>query len=137
MVICHCNLCTYNFVTMTISSILLMSEIWEFGITVTIIGYGIVLSALVFLYFVYQLIPRVMNYVTAQKLKRQGRKADRVGHPEHTGEVNAAIAMAIYMYMNEQHDYESGKVTAKHKSQHYSPWSSKIYSIRGHLNSRI
>ncbi|PID89360.1 MAG: hypothetical protein CSB01_02395 [Bacteroidia bacterium] len=122
---------------MTTTNILLMSEIWEFGLTVTIIGYSIVLIALVFLYIVYQLIPRIMNYVVAQKLKRAGRKADKVGSPEHTGEINAAIAMAIHMYMNEQHDFESGKLTAKHKSQYYSPWSSKIYSIRGHLNSRI
>lgn len=115
-----------------------MSETWVFGLTVTIIGYLIVLVALVFLYFVYQILPRVLNYVTSNKLRKTGKtSAEKVGAPDLTGEVNAAIAMAIHMYMSEQHDFESGMLTAKHKSQHYSPWSSKIYSIRGHLNSRI
>ena len=45
-------------------------------------------------------------------------------------EVNAAIAMTIYLYFNELHDVESGVVTIKRISRHYSPWNSKLYHMR-------
>lgn len=51
-----------------------------------------------------------------------------------SGEVTAAISAALYLYMNEQHDDESGKITIKEVSRKYSPWSSKIYGMRQPLN---
>ena len=52
-----------------------------------------------------------------------------------TGEVNAAIATALYMYFNELHDDESNIITIKKVSKFYSPWSSKIYGLRNQLRS--
>jgi len=49
---------------------------------------------------------------------------------EMSGEVNAAIAMALYMYQNEMHDYENTVLTINKVSRNYSPWSSKIYTLR-------
>jgi hypothetical protein len=42
----------------------------------------------------------------------------------------AAIALAIHMYKRELHDIESLTITLKKVSRIYSPWSSKIYTIR-------
>jgi hypothetical protein len=42
----------------------------------------------------------------------------------------AAIALAIYMNRTELHDFESSKLTIERTSRNYSPWSSKIYSLR-------
>jgi hypothetical protein len=42
----------------------------------------------------------------------------------------AAIAMALYLYFNEMHDQESDIITVKRVSKTYSPWSSKLYSMR-------
>lgn len=42
----------------------------------------------------------------------------------------AAIALAIHMYKNEMHDRESFTITLKKVSKIYSPWSSKIYTLR-------
>jgi hypothetical protein len=42
----------------------------------------------------------------------------------------AAIAMALYLYFNEMHDEESDIITVKRVSKTYSPWSSKLYSMR-------
>jgi len=123
---------------MKILDFIILSDVWEFGITVTIIGYTIVLLALVFLFLVYQLIPKALDLYTRAKLRRAGKKTiaekSTIGH---TGEVNAAISMAIYLCMSERHDIESGKITAKKLSKRYSPWSSKIYTIQGGLNSRF
>jgi len=49
---------------------------------------------------------------------------------EISGEVNAAIAMALYMYQSELHDLENTVLTAQKVSRTYSPWSSKIYALR-------
>lgn len=120
------------------ANLVLLNSVWGFGITVTVIGYVIVLAALIFLFFVYQFIPKALDFYAKSKLRKAGKKeiADK-GTLEMSGEVNAAISMAIYMCMNERHDAESGKITAKKLSKRYSPWSSKIYTIQGGLNSRF
>jgi hypothetical protein len=47
-----------------------------------------------------------------------------------SGEVNAAIAMTIHLYLSEMHDYENTVLTIQKVSRNYSPWSSKIYTLR-------
>ena len=47
-----------------------------------------------------------------------------------SGEVNAAIVMALYLYSNELHDQEDPIITMTKVSRTYSPWSSKIYGLR-------
>jgi hypothetical protein len=42
----------------------------------------------------------------------------------------AAIALAIHLYKSELHDMESMTITLQKVSRIYSPWSSKIYSLR-------
>lgn len=46
------------------------------------------------------------------------------------GEEAAAIALAIHMYKSQLHDMESLTITLQKVSRIYSPWSSKIYSLR-------
>jgi hypothetical protein len=47
-----------------------------------------------------------------------------------TDEEAAAIALAINMYKRDLHDMESFTITLKKVSRIYSPWSSKIYTLR-------
>ena len=54
-----------------------------------------------------------------------GAKNDQI-----SGEVNAAIAMALYYYQKEQHDQEATVITIKKMAHRYSPWNSKIYNLR-------
>jgi len=49
---------------------------------------------------------------------------------EMSDEAAAAIALAIHMYKQEMHDMESLTITLKKVSRIYSPWSSKIYTLR-------
>ena len=52
----------------------------------------------------------------------------------HSGDLHeetaAAIALAIHMYKTDLHDQESFTITLKKVSKIYSPWSSKIYTLR-------
>lgn len=109
---------------------------WDFALSLSIIGYLIVLLALMFLFFIYTLIPRVIQAVTNTHLRRKNRNGDdddSINIPD-SGEIGAAISAALYLYLNEQHDDESGKMTIKEVSKKYSPWSSKIYGVRQPLN---
>lgn len=99
--------------------------------TITLIGWAIVFLALVLMVLIFTLVPKIHTYCTERKLRKQGKiKKDEVFEASNvSGEENAAIAMAIYMYMNEQHDEESGVITIKRIQRRYSPWSSKIYGL--------
>ena len=47
-------------------------------------------------------------------------------------EICAAISIALYLNMSEVHDYEKTILTIDKIGRTYSPWSSKIYSMRRH-----
>ena len=45
------------------------------------------------------------------------------------GEVYAAIATALNLYLKEIHDFEDLRITIQKSVKPYSPWSSKIYGV--------
>lgn len=49
---------------------------------------------------------------------------------DKSSELSIAIAAAIYLYRQEVHDFEDTVLTIKRIDRAYSPWSSKIYSLR-------
>jgi len=107
---------------------------WDFAISLSVIGYVIVLLALLFLFLIYTIVPEILGFITNYyRLKKQNGSAEPVSVPK-SGEISAAISAALYLYLNEQHDTESGKMTIKEVSRKYSPWSSKIYGLRQPLN---
>jgi len=86
----------------------------------------IILSIALFIFFLYR---------TDKIITRKNQSLDQTLHPslndnEVTDEEAAAIALAIHMYKREMHDMESLTITLKKVSRIYSPWSSKIYTIR-------
>ena len=103
------------------------------ALILTIVGYLIVFSALVLLYFVFYNLPKILRI----KFKRKkGMKVQTVVEEpvEMTGEVNAAISMALFLHFNQYHDEESTEMTIVRESRLYSPWSSKIYQVRNQFN---
>jgi Na+-transporting methylmalonyl-CoA/oxaloacetate decarboxylase gamma subunit len=104
---------------------------WNFAISLSVIGYLIVLLSLTFLFLIYTLIPKIIQFVTNQFLrKKTDITNDECSEKLVTGEISAAISAALFLYLNEHHDAESGKITIKEVSRKYSPWSSKIYGMR-------
>ena len=99
---------------------------------IVLVGLGIVFLSLllVYLFFRYAL-TFILNFRFRSFARKKGidkSEAETAGKMM-TGEVNAAIAMALYSYFNEMHDVESGVITIKKVSKTYSPWSSKLYSM--------
>ena len=101
------------------------SEIW----VITLVGYSVVFVTLVALLFSFKYILKLIHHFSVKK--RTNREGQSVAPKEQyiAGEVNAAIAMGLTLYFNEQHDEESGIITIKRVARTYSPWSSKIYGI--------
>lgn len=103
--------------------------------TIVIVGIGIVFLALALVYLFFRY---VLTFILNFRFRSFARKKGIDPAEVHTvktiqsGEVNAAIAMALYQYFNEMHDVESGIITIKRASKNYSPWSSKLYSMRHH-----
>jgi hypothetical protein len=103
-----------------------------YGVGMATVAMSVVFSALILLYIVFKNTKRIYS-INLRKLFT--RKKAAVETPvlmveEISGEVNAAIAMAIYLYISELHDHEEAILTIKKVSRTYSPWSSKIYGLR-------
>ncbi|MGD9558582.1 MAG: OadG family transporter subunit [Mangrovibacterium sp.] len=101
------------------------------GIGMTVIAMMVVFSALALLYIIFKNIGRAFTRTKGGKKKQEVRiPAETKVVTEISGEVNAAIAMALYLYQNEMHDFENTVLTVRKVSRTYSPWSSKIYTLR-------
>ena len=105
------------------------------GFGMAIIAMSVVFIGLILLYVSFKIVGNI-----AVKLgKRNAMKAigitDKVEAKEknlgsHSGEEAAAIAMALHEFMNDTHDVEDMILTINKVKRTYSPWSSKIYTLR-------
>ena len=100
-------------------------------IELMLVGMGVVFTVLTLLYLVFSNLPKILKLKPSRR-KTQETEANAAGshHEEQlTGEINAAISMALYIYLEEQHDEEEMVLTQEKVSRIYSPWSSKIYGV--------
>lgn len=101
------------------------------GIGMAITAMSIVFLCLVILYLSFKLIGKISVHIS----RRRAMASSGLSHEEakeitqQSGELFAAIAMAIYE-ATELHDEEHAILTIKNKASVYSPWSSKIYTLR-------
>ena len=100
------------------------------------VGYTIVFLVLTLLIVVFTNLPKLLHVQLKRKLQREGKLNDGAKVVNVSGEVNAAIATALMIYLNEQHDEESNVITIKRVAKVYSPWSSKIYGLNNYFRSR-
>lgn len=105
-------------------------EVDPIGFGLTVVGLAVVFTALLLLYVVFLNLTKFLHERSKKKLIKEGHTEDTVKESELTGEINAAIAAALYLYSQELHDQESAVLTINRVSRTYSPWSSKIYGLR-------
>ncbi len=106
-----------------------IQNIDSFALMITVLGYIVVFVALAVLVFVFIRIKRIQDFFVLKKWKKQrGIPPDETAeHLETTGDENAAICTALYLFFSEMHDEEKHVMTVKKVSRTYSPWSSKLY----------
>ena len=104
------------------------------GIGMSITAMGVVFCGLLLLYICFRFIGKAsvsMSRRRAMKSKditcTEEAKEKKLG--EAPGEVFAAIAMAMHESQN-MHDVEETVLTINRVKRSYSPWSSKIYTLR-------
>lgn len=105
------------------------------GISMTIIAMGVVFFALILLYLAFKLTGKIGADLSRKNvMKARGiTKADVVPEDsigDESGEVFAAIGMALHEYQSNIHDVEDYHLTMAKIKKNYSPWSSKIYMLR-------
>lgn len=106
----------------------------ENGFALSAMAMCIVFSALLMLCLSFLLISKIFAHFTRErKMVAHGidpTTTARADRPDHdSGEEIAAIAMALREHL-EAHDTENTILTINKVKKAYSPWSSKIYSMR-------
>jgi glutaconyl-CoA/methylmalonyl-CoA decarboxylase subunit delta len=116
-------------------------------LVMVLVGYSVVFLSLAFLYAIFYNLPHLLHLGRLLKRRRPSPESVKEATATHagenngdntvTGEVAAAISMALYLYVNEMHDAENRVLTIRKTSKRYSPWNSKIYNVTSGLNKRF
>lgn len=111
------------------------------GIGMSISAMSVVFCGLILLFIAFKIVGRVsvsLSKRNAMKAKgitdKQEAKEKKLG--EAPGEIFAAIAMAMYEMQSDVHDVEDTVLTITRVKRSYSPWSSKIYTLRENPNRK-
>jgi Na+-transporting methylmalonyl-CoA/oxaloacetate decarboxylase gamma subunit len=110
---------------------LILSAIGIENAYIALAGISLVFVSLAVLYLFFRAVPKIVDRVSSIRMKKHIKGSEqKQGSTQITAEVDAAISAAIYMFFNEIHDNEDTIMTIKKISKAYSPWSSKLYSMR-------
>jgi Na+-transporting methylmalonyl-CoA/oxaloacetate decarboxylase gamma subunit len=100
------------------------------GTGMTFVSMGVVFLALILLSIVFIMIGKLMSGAFFKKKADAGQAAAAGNGSDLSGEIAAAIMMSLHLYRNEQNMDQNAVLTINRASKLYSPWSSKIYSMR-------
>jgi glutaconyl-CoA/methylmalonyl-CoA decarboxylase subunit delta len=107
------------------------------AIIITVVGYTVVFLLLALMVILFNQLHRINDFFSkSQRKKKSGIEVPEKKVEQNTsGDENAAICTALYLYFTELHDEEKYVITVKKVSKIYSPWSSKIYGVMNSLKS--
>ena len=100
------------------------------GGIMTLTSMFVVFTALLILYLIFKYTGIVAQRISQRKVAKSGSLSAVRSHTHLSGEVLAAISTAIHEMREDQHDIESTILTIQHVKRNYSPWSSKLQSLR-------
>lgn len=106
------------------------------GGAITIIAMIIVVSALAILSILFLCFGKVSAALITRQKRRASKNMTRSGASPtgkteiDSGEVIAAISMALSEHFGDSHDMEDTILTIRRMKRAYSPWNSKIYNLR-------
>ena len=107
------------------------NDSWGIGMTIT--AMAVVFLGLLVLFLVFKQIGNAAMNASKRNAQKaaaaDGQKVNENAGAE-SGEIFAAIAMALYELNDEHHDFESSILTIKKAQRNYSPWNSKVQTLR-------
>ncbi|SCD20947.1 hypothetical protein PSM36_2142 [Proteiniphilum saccharofermentans] len=107
-----------------------LQETDAWGGMLTITSMLVVFFALIALYLFFKLSGNIAKRMSEKKVAQSGTLSAVRSHTHLSGEVLAAISAAIHEMREDEHDLESTILTIQHVKRNYSPWSSKLQSLR-------
>jgi Na+-transporting methylmalonyl-CoA/oxaloacetate decarboxylase gamma subunit len=108
-------------------------EFDPYGLVMSVTAMSVVFIALILLYIIFKNVGNASIKASRKKMERAGLSpAVATATEEASGEVFAAIATSIHLYImqEEAHDVENTILTINKVARTYSPWNSKIYGLR-------
>ncbi|MDD2798549.1 MAG: OadG family transporter subunit [Bacteroidales bacterium] len=102
------------------------------GVGMSATAMFVVFIGLVILFLMFKLIGYISIQLKQRRMMKSGIDSTKAQEllDNESGEIYAAIAMALYAVENEDHDWEDTVLTINKVAKTYSPWSSKIYGLR-------
>lgn len=119
-----------NFVEGENPKIVALKKNDPWGLVMTGTAMFVVFTALFLLFIAFKFTGKTAKWLTKRKAIESGKTVARDEDHELSGEVLAAISAAINDMNQDMHDVESTILTIDEVKRNYSPWSSKIYSLR-------
>lgn len=108
----------------------LLSESDPWGVMMTMTSMLVVFVGLLLLYLIFRAIGNTAKRISHKRVASTGTLSAVRSDSLLTGEVLAAISAAIYELNQDVHDVESTILTISEVKRKYSPWSSKLYTLR-------
>ncbi|MDR1402321.1 MAG: OadG family protein [Tannerellaceae bacterium] len=103
-----------------------LNDAWGIGMTIT--AMGVVFIGLFILYVIFKQVAKLSIAASKIRARKAGEPVQE--NADTPGEVLAAISVALYELNEDVHDIERTVLTIQKVKRNYSPWSSKIYSLR-------
>ena len=101
-----------------------------FGVGMTVTAMAVVFSGLLILYLLFKQVGRIAINASRRRTEKAGLAgAAAIRSGQESGEIFAAIALALHEVSEDTHDIESTVLTMRKVARRYSPWNSKIYGI--------
>ena len=108
------------------------------GIGMSISAMSVVFTGLILLYIAFKIVGKIsVNLSKRNEMRAKGiDKHEAKELTQAPGDVYAAIAMALHEMQSDVHDVEETVLTITRVKRSYSPWSSKIYTLRETPNKK-
>ena len=108
------------------------------GIGMSISAMSVVFTGLILLYIAFKIVGKIsVNLSKRNAMRTKGiDKHEAKELTQAPGDVYAAIAMALHEMQSDVHDVEETVLTITRVKRSYSPWSSKIYTLRETPNKK-
>lgn len=98
--------------------------------TSTIVFGGVIVVLAILFFFFLKRTDRIVEERARREKEQQMNAKVAVQRMDPTEEIAAAIAMAVSTYKIQMAELENLTITIQKVSKQYSPWSSKIYTLR-------
>jgi glutaconyl-CoA/methylmalonyl-CoA decarboxylase subunit delta len=101
-----------------------------YGVFLAIMSIGLVMVVLTLIYLAFKAITKLIH--SGSRMVKKNGEPYEVSPQENmpSGEISAAIAYALQLYMQQLNSEEATELTIKRIAHRYSPWSSKIHTLQ-------